>query len=266
MYNYRDFIRVLRDLGLSQGSRILVHARLASLGEVTGGADAVLGALLAVGNTVVAPTFTFSAMITPEVGPSDNGMDYGDEADHNAVAQFFHPDLPADSEMGSLAEALRLAQGALRSDHPLLSFAGLGADDVLASQSLEEPLAPIAALADMDADVILLGADHTANVSLHHAERLAGRRGFVRWALTPTGVVECPGMPGCSKGFPAIAARLEGVVRRATLGPMTIESFPMRDLLHVASGWIKMDPQALLCDDAECARCSAVRASTLEEH
>jgi aminoglycoside 3-N-acetyltransferase len=265
MYNYRDFIRVLRDLGLSQGSHILIHARLASLGEVTGGAEAVLGALLAVGKTVVAPTFTFSAMITPEVGPSDNGMSYGDATDHNASAQFFHPDLPADPEMGSLAEVLRKAHGASRSDHPLLSFSGIGAVDVLDAQSLEDPLAPIAALAEMDADVILLGVDHTANVSLHHAERLAGRRGFVRWALTPTGVVECPGMPGCSNGFPAIAGRLEGIVRRATLGPVTIESFPLRDLLHVATGWMRIDPRALLCDDETCARCSAVRSSTIEE-
>lgn len=266
MYNYRDFIRVLRDLGLRQGSRILVHARLDSLGEVTGGAEAVLGALLAVGQAVVAPTFTFSAMITPEVGPSDNGMDYGASADDNAGAMFYHPDLPSDPEMGTLAEALRQAQGALRSEHPLLSFAGIGAADVLESQSLENPLAPIAVLAETDADVILLGVDHTANVSLHHAERVAGRRGFVRWALTPTGVIECPGMPGCSNGFPAIAGRLEGIVRRATLGPITIESFPMRDLLHVASGWMKMDPLALLCDDEGCSRCAAVRSSTLEEN
>jgi aminoglycoside 3-N-acetyltransferase len=266
MYNYRDFIRVLRDLGLVQGGRILVHARLAALGEVTGGPDAVLGAFLAVGKTVVAPTFTYSAMVTPDVGPSDNGMDYGVSAEHNAAAQFFHPDLPADPPMGSLAEALRQAQGARRSEHPLLSFSGIGADDVLASQSLEDPLAPIAALAEEDADVVLLGADHTANVSLHHAERLAGRRGFVRWALTPTGVVECPGMPGCSDGFQAIAGRLEGIVRRATLGPVTVESFPLRDLLHVAAGWVRMDPQALLCDKPDCARCAAVRAATVEEN
>ena len=265
MFNYRDFIRVLRDLGLAQGSRILVHARLASLGEVTGGPEAVLGAFLAVGGTVVAPTFTYSAMVTPEIGPSDNGMGYGGASDRNAAAQFFHPDLPVDPEMGSLTEALRHAQGAARSEHPLFSFAGIGAEAALTAQSLEDPLAPIAALAEMDADVVLLGADHTANVSLHHAERLAGRRGFVRWALTPTGVVECPGMPGCSDGFPAIAGRLEGVVRRATLGPVTIESFPLRDLLHIAVGWIRMDPEALLCENEGCAQCAAVRASTTEK-
>lgn len=265
MYNYRDFIRVLRDLGLRQGSRILVHARLASLGEITGGPEAVLGAFLAVGKMIVAPTFTFSAMITPEVGPSGNGMEYGRAVDSNAGAQFFHADLPADPEMGSLAETLRHAQGAVRSEHPLVSFAGVGAESVLDSQTVEDPLAPIAALAEMDADVVLLGADHSANVSLHHAERLAGRRGFVRWALTPAGVVECPGMPGCADGFPAIADRLEGIVRRATLGPVTIESLPLRDLLHVAAGWIRMDPEALLCQKPGCARCSAVRASAAEQ-
>jgi hypothetical protein len=79
------------------------------------------------------------------------------------------------------------------------------------------------------------------------------------------GVVECPGMPWCSDGFQAIAGRLEGVVRRATLGPLTVESFPLRDLLHVAAGWIRMDPRALLCERPDCARCAAVRATTIEE-
>ncbi|OGO71622.1 MAG: hypothetical protein A2Z37_01530 [Chloroflexi bacterium RBG_19FT_COMBO_62_14] len=265
MFNYRDFIRVLRDLGLAQGSRILIHARLASLGEVTGGTQAVLGAFLAVGETVVAPTFTFSAMITPDVGPSDNGMEYGSAGDRNSAAQFYRADLPADPEMGSLAEALRQAPQAVRSNHPLLSFAGVGADEVLTSQTLEDPLAPIAALASADADVVLLGADHTANVSLHYAEKLAGRRQFVRWALTPAGVIECPGIPGCADGFPAIAGRLEGIVRRATLGPVTIESYPLRDLVHTAAGWIRMDPEALLCGRQSCARCAAVRASAVKE-
>ncbi len=33
-----------------------------------------------------------------------------------------------------------------------------------------------------------------------------GASNFIRWALTPKGVVECPGFPGCSAGFQAIAA------------------------------------------------------------
>src|SRR3989304_10017147 len=109
MFNYRDFIRVLRDLGLAQGSRILIHARLASLGEVTGGTQAVLGAFLAVGETVVAPTFTFSAMITPDVGPSDNGMEYGSAGARNSAAPFYRADLPADPGMVALVVGRRHA-------------------------------------------------------------------------------------------------------------------------------------------------------------
>jgi aminoglycoside 3-N-acetyltransferase len=116
-------------------------------------------------------------------------------------------------------------------------------------------------MAEADADVLLIGTDHRRNVGLHHAERLAGRKQFVRWALTEQGVVTCPQVPGCSDGFNAITSRLEGVVRQAPLAGQEILAIPLRDLIHIAAGWIREDPRALLCDRSGCERCADVRQS-----
>ena len=145
--------------------------------------------------------------------------------------------------------------------HPLYSFVGVNADEALQSQSIDEPLAPVGWLADFDGDVLLLGANHKDNVSLYYAEHVAGRKQFIRWALTPEGVVVCPNCPGCSEGFPAISDRLAGIVRRARLGTARVELIPVRDLIHIAVGWIRQDPRALLCEQPGCALCHAVRAS-----
>ena len=259
MSSYRDWITALRDLGLGSHSRVLVHAALETLEPVVGGADTIVGALLGACETVIAPTFTARTLITPAVGPPDNGIAYSEGA--NAEAEIFRPDLPADVDMGPVAEALRRHPSAGRSGHPALSFAGVNAEEALQAQTLQEPLAPIRWLAEFDGDVLLIGVNHRRNVSLHWAERLAGRKQFLRWALTPQGVVECPGYPGCSDGFQAIAARLSGITREARIGEDALQAMPVRDLLHIAGGWIREDPRALLCDRPGCERCAAVRAA-----
>ncbi len=261
MVTYRDLVIGLRELDLGSESRVIAHASLSAFGEVAGGAATVVGALATSFERVIMPTFTYRTMIIPEVGPPDNAIDYSKGEALNRKAEFWRPDFPADRLMGAVAEGLRRHPQASRSTHPILSFAGIHAEEALEIQSLESPLAPIGAMADLDADVLLLGVDHTKNTSLHYAEKLAGRKQFVRWALTPEGVVTCPGWPGCSDGFQAITARLSGVARRARIGSARVETVPLRDLIHTAVGWIREDPRALLCDRIGCERCREVRAS-----
>jgi hypothetical protein len=144
---------------------------------------------------------------------------------------------------------------------------GPGAERALAAQSLAEPLGPIAHLADTSprADVLLLGADQTANLAVHEAERRAGRKQFVRWALTPKGAVECLGCPGCSDGFNSLVPHLKGLAQVAQIGSARVERLPLAELLRVAETLIRGDPAALLCGRPGCERCGAVRtmAATL---
>jgi len=261
MLTFRDLFTALRKLDLDRAHPVIAHGSLSSFGEVNGGADTVLGALLSISNSVLMPTFTFKTMLIPEVGPENNAIRYGSGKDLNRMAEFFTPDMPVDSLMGTIPEAMRLHPKAHRSMHPILSFGGINADQELEKQTLGEPLAPIHALREAEGWVILLGVDHTVNTSIHYGELLAGRKQFVRWALTPEGVKECPHFPGCSNGFNAITPSLDKVIRRVQVGSSLIQSVPIAALVETVLAMLQQDPLALLCEKPDCERCNAVRES-----
>jgi aminoglycoside 3-N-acetyltransferase len=261
MLTFRDLFTALRKLDLDRARPVIAHGSLSSFGEVHGGADTVLGALLSISNSVIIPTFTFKTMLIPEIGPENNAVRYGSGKDLNRMAEFFTPDMPVDPLMGTIPEALRLHPKAHRSMHPILSFGGINADRELEKQTLSEPLAPIHALREGEGWVILLGVDHTVNTSIHYGEFLAGRKQFVRWALTPEGVKECPGFPGCSNGFNAITPSLDKVIRRVQVGSSLVQAVPIAALVETVLAMLKQDPLALLCEKPDCERCNAVRES-----
>jgi aminoglycoside 3-N-acetyltransferase len=260
---FTDLRTSLFKLGLSH-MPVIAHASLSAFGEVVGGADAVLRATLDSVWALVMPTFTYATMITPGVGPLNNGITYGAEVDLNCMAEPFKPDMPADKQMGIVPETFRRQSRTKRTSHPIQSFAGIYADKFLAAQTLQNPLGPIGALAEADAWVLLLGVDHTVNTSIHYAEKLAGRKQFTRWALLPDRIVECPGFPGDSAGFDAIASDMIHLTRSVKAGDATIQAMPLRGLIQVVSDRIKADPLALLCQRQDCPRCNAVRESVSE--
>jgi aminoglycoside 3-N-acetyltransferase len=263
MISFRDLVSGFRSVGLAPGRPVVVHAALSAFGdEIRGGPESVLGALLSVTLRVMAPSFTYKTMLIPETGPEENACDYGSGADQNRMAEFFSPEMPADKSMGALAEALRRHPLARRSTHPILSFSGIGLDSALGSQSFDEPFAPLRILAEMGGEVLLIGVDQRANTSIHYAERLAGRKQFVRWALTAGGVAECPHFPGCSEGFNQLAPYLDEITRRARVGKAEIRAISMAQMLKKSVDLIRVEPVALLCGREDCERCEAVRGST----
>jgi aminoglycoside 3-N-acetyltransferase len=270
-YSYRDLTRSFSQLRLGRSTAVVVHAPPGSvnnpgalppedpLAEIRGGAETFLGVLLSSFQAVIMPAFTLQTMVIPETGPPDNGVIYGSARERNLEAKFFRPGLPVDPYLGTAAEALRIHPQSSRSNHPLLSFCGVNAGRFLDAQTLAEPLAPVGALEQEGGWVILAGADHTMNVSIHWAEKLAGRKQFVRWALTPNEVVECPAFPGCSRGFNALAPRLETFARLARIGDLQLQAFPLKSLAAITRHWIETEPAALLCDREDCACCQSVR-------
>ncbi len=264
MLSYRRLVAAFRDLGL-QERPVIAHASLKAFGPIRGGAEALLGALLNTVGALVMPTFTYKTMVTPPLGPPNNGMTYDPHPLVNRKAEFFFPDMPADPLMGALAETLRRHPLAKRTHHPILSFAGIGAETALEAQTLFDPLAPIRVLAEQGGWVLLLGVDHTVNTSIHYGEKLAGRRQFVRWALTPGGIVECPGFPGCSQGFQVLAEDLEESTRRIQVESATVQAVPLDAVLKATIRRIQKDPLALLCSQEDCERCNAIRAMPSEQ-
>ncbi len=260
MITFREFVHTFRDLGLNPGQPVMVHASLSAVGEIRGGVETVLGALLSMSEGVMAPTFTYRTMIIPEVGPENNAMDYGSGKDLNRMAEFYRPEMPADPLLGALPEAIRKYPGAKRSNHPLLSFSGIHVDEALKAQTLQEPMAPVGVLARQNGIVLLIGVNHTLKTSIHYAERLAGRKQFVRWALTPQGVRECPGFGGCSDGFEQAAEYLAPFTTTGKVGSATVRAIQLKPMIERLTDLIKKQPLALLCSKAD-ARCESVRRS-----
>jgi aminoglycoside 3-N-acetyltransferase len=265
MIGYRDLVQALKQLELDAHSRVIAHISLEALGDVQGGAQTVIGALESLVEALVMPAFTRRTMVIPPVGPPNNALEYGRDIESNYDAEVFDPQMQVDEGLGPAPELFRQLPGIERSPHPLLSFSAKNAAEALNIQTRDHPLAPVQWLAEYDADVLLIGCDHRSNVSLHWAEQLAGRKTFVRWALTHAGVVECTNMPGCSQGFNMIVGRLQGIARRAQLGAGRVEAVALRDLLHIATNWMREDPRALLCERTGCPYCAAVRASLRED-
>ena len=239
---------------------IIAHASLKKFGNIDGGPQTVIQAMLASFNGVIMPAFTYKTMIVPEVGPPHNGITYGSEKDRNKMAEPFDLAMPSDKMMGKMPETLLHVKGVTRTTHPILSFAGIHADKYLCTQTLFDPLAPIGALADGNGWVVLLNVDHTVNTSIHYAEKLAGRRQFTRWALVPERIVECPGFPGDSSGFNEIEEHLPADTLRVDMdGGAFIQAVPLKRLIDVTVELIKKRPRALLCQRTDCERCNAVR-------
>ncbi len=166
----------LATLGVRPGSVLLLHSSLKSLGWVCGGPVAVVQALrdaLGHDGTIVVPTHT--------PGNSDPAA-----WQHPPVPQSwwpiirehmpaFDPAITPSRWMGAIAEAVRTWPGALRSDHPHVSFAAWGpaAEEIVSGQRLDDMLgetSPLGAVYRLDGDVLLLGVGHDNNTSLHLAE------------------------------------------------------------------------------------------------
>lgn len=259
MMDYAELKPYFESLNLSD-KPVIAHASLKPFGYIERGADAVLLAMLESFKSLIMPTFTYRTMITPEVGPPNNGITYGAEKDLNKMAVSFKNDLRADTMMGILPEALRNQPTVTRTNHPILSFAGFNAEAALATQTLFDPLAPISALADQDGWVVLINVDHTVNTSIHYAEKLAGRKQFIRWALKDERIVECPNFPGDSSGFNVIADIIKYDVFRVDIGKTAfIQAVPLRVIITAVQGLLKIDPLALLCQRDDCLTCNEIR-------
>lgn len=165
--------------GLQPGQTVIVHSSLSSLGWVTGGAQAIIQALLAAvdpSRTILMPTQTWKNL-DPASGV------HGDVSEAwwpliRAHLPAYDPSTTPSIGMGVVAELFRTWPGAQRSLHPVRSFAALGpnASRLLATQALEDPFSetsPVGQLYPLDGMILLIGVDHVSNTSLHLAEHRA---------------------------------------------------------------------------------------------
>ena len=259
MITYHDITVGLEKLGLDRSTPVLAHVAPSRIGAVRGGTESLLGAILATIDNVMMPSFTYATMVIPEEGPKDNIIDYGSGKESNLDAAIFTAGLPSDMPDNTVNEALRCYPGTYRSNHPILSFTGLGLDVALIDHPLDNPYAPIQKLMELKGWVALIGAEAHDNFSLHYAAYLAGRKQFTRWALTEDGIVECSHFPGCSDGFGKINYYLQDELREVEVGDCLWHAVPLETLVNSAVALMQEDPFALLCNSLSCPRCNLVR-------
>jgi len=148
----------LRALGVKEGAVLLVHTSFRAVRPIEGGPRGLIDALRAAlgrDGTLVMPSWT------------------GDED------QPFDPaSTPVSRDLGIVADTFWRLPGVARSNHPN-AFAAAGPQSArVTSDSLPLPphitASPVGRVHELDGQVLLLGAAHEADTTLHLAELLAG--------------------------------------------------------------------------------------------
>jgi aminoglycoside 3-N-acetyltransferase len=265
MISYHDIISALKSMGLKRETPTIAHIDPSLRDNIKGGTATLMGALLSKIDNIMLPAFTYSTMLVPEDGPDNNNMEYGKSSSENLDASIFSHTLP--SVLGNQAEidVLKTFPGSYRSSHPIFSFYGLGLDSVLLDHSPQKPYQPIKKMMGMGGWIGLFGAKSSQNFSIHYAEFLASRKQFLRWALSPDGIIECPNFPGCSDGFHKLTYYIQDEIREVQLESTKFSAIPLISLVNSAVALLKEDPFALLCNDLQCTRCNLVRTSIKDQ-
>jgi aminoglycoside 3-N-acetyltransferase len=159
MLTLESLTSAFRDLGVQPGDTLLCHSSYKSLGEVDGGPQTVIDALLAalgVDGTLIMPTFNF---------------------DFNKGAPWDVRSTP--SKMGILTEFARKDPRAKRVFHPFYSFAVIGKHaEMLGSlryKSAYERDSVFGKLRDLDGKIMVIGLSYNDSMTFfHHIEQMEG--------------------------------------------------------------------------------------------
>lgn len=242
----------LHALGVTAGDVVLLHSSMRSIGFVAGGPQAVVQALLDVlgpEGTLVVPTHTPAN--TDPAGWRHPPVPEEWWPVIREQAPGFDPLRTPSQWMGVIAETVRTWPGALRSDHPHVSFAALGAHaaDIIDGHRLDDALgerSPLGAVYRLDGKVLLLGCEHGSNTSLHLAEwrqvstprALTGASvrqpdGASRWITWIDVVPDTDDFERLGTDFEATGAAMSGKVGCATARLMS-----QRALVDFATDWM----------------------------
>ena len=167
MYTKEDLIRDMEVMGVDPKGTLLVHSSMKSIGEVDGGADTVLDAMMEYmkDGLLVLPTHTWDRVNRE------------------------HPVFRAaeeDSCVGILTNLFRKRPGVIRSLHPTHSVAAYGKDAAGYTAGEEKQTTPChrsgcwGRLYDRKAKILFLGCRLTSNTYLHGVEEWNGIPGTLR--------------------------------------------------------------------------------------
>lgn len=161
MHTADSLAQQLKETGIDRNGTVIVHSSMKSIGDVEGGADAVLDILSAfmAQGLLVLPTHTWQYI------NKDN-------------PKFYVESSP--SHIGILTEKFRKRPNVIRSLHPTHSVAALGEDALSFTSDNEKFDTPCARgsswgkLLDREAMILLIGVDLRRNTFIHGIEEWLG--------------------------------------------------------------------------------------------
>ncbi len=241
-----------RSLGLQPGTIVMVHSSLSSLGPVSGGANAVIDALVEVlgqHGTLLMPTH-----------PARDGLAFDPDA------------IPSD--MGVISETFRLRPGVLRSRHPYHPVAGYGAraEEILSdhekSAAPDGPETPYGRLIPLGGKVLHLGCDldtmtllHTveAELDLPYLRELEMKYIDAGGEIRTLSIRRCPGghRGGVLKFDRMFTA--EGAMVTGTVGPAVCRLIDAPGAAAIMRREMSRDPGFALDENPNCADCVGFR-------
>lgn len=162
MFNKKELKNQIIALGIKPSDTLLIHSSMKAIGDVEGGADAVLDAFseyLEKDGLMILPTHTWAQM-------SDEYNTFNPETEPSCV--------------GLLTNIFRKREGVIRSLHPTHSLAAKGKDAEVFTEGEEKYDTPCnrkgcyGKLYDRNAKILLLGCTYNRNTFLHGVEEWNG--------------------------------------------------------------------------------------------
>lgn len=241
----------LQLMGVEKGDVIFMHSALSSMGNVDGGADTVIDAILeAIGEegTLAVSTLTFVEHFDAKTTPSG---------------------------VGAISEVLRKRPDAVRSLTPIHSIAAIGgrAKELVADH--EKHLnacglgTPYFKLRDWGAKILLLGVDMNRNTTLHGIEDIMDSCYLENWEVDmPTYVDDYKGKKMMLTKFPpghrdflrsTPILRRAGALKDGYIGNAVVKVISVADMFDILIDKIADEPLYFMCDNPACEYCENAR-------
>jgi aminoglycoside 3-N-acetyltransferase len=185
----------LRNIGLTSEDVVIVHSSMSKIGWIVGGPVTVIDSLM----EVVGPegTLLFPAQSTDNSEPSPWQYPAVPESWWQTIRDEtppFRPEVTPTRGIGRLPEVFRKYPHVNRSNHPQVSWAvwGRHAQYITETHPVDQAYgenSPLGKAYEFKAKILLLGATHESNTSLHYAEAKTNIPNFP-WMKRSSAVLE----------------------------------------------------------------------------